>query len=158
MQGHRRDEHPTRHELRHELRREGPAGARHLGAPGLEGKNSLVRVERPQLGDVGVSDRPPVPPKVVLDRLLELESCDGESTSAGESCKQLGLDTTGELDASAQRRSRVVSTVARPQLNEPGAVGCRRREPELQRLLADAGVERGRQRCRGVNDKQVAGG
>ena len=58
MQGDGRDEHAARDELRHELRREGPAGARHLGAPGLEREDGLVGLERPRLGDVAVADRP----------------------------------------------------------------------------------------------------
>ena len=43
VQGHGRDEDAARDELRHELRRERPAGARHLGAPGLAGRRRSGR-------------------------------------------------------------------------------------------------------------------
>jgi len=46
---------------------------------------------------------------------------------------------------------------ARSQLDEPGPVCVRRRKPELHGLSAEVGLERGRQRRRGVDDEQVAG-
>ena len=84
VQRHGRDQHATRDQLRHKLRRERPAGARHLRASRLEGEDGLVGVERPRFGDVAVPDRPPVAAKVVVERSVALDACDGESVAAGE--------------------------------------------------------------------------
>ena len=47
--------------------------------------------------------------------------------------------------------------VARPQLDEPGAVGERRRQAELEPLAVELRVESRRQRRRDVHDQHVAG-
>ena len=66
--------------------------------------------------------------------------------------------------ARAQRVPRVFYTssflalppAGSPQLGEPGSVCVRRRKPELHGLSAEAGLERGGQRRRGVDDEEVA--
>ena len=129
-----------------------------ISAPLHAGEDGLVGLERPRLGDVPVPDGLPVPAEVVLQRVGELETRDGESITAGETRDELGVGAARQLEADAQRRSRVGAPVTGPQLDEPGAVGGRRREPELQWLLAESGLERGCERRRGVDHEEVARG
>ena len=74
--------------------------------------------------------------QVVLQRLGKLETRDGESIAACETRDELGAGAAGKLEQRTRRCSRVWAPVTRPQLDEPGAVRGRRREPELQPLLA----------------------
>ena len=94
--------------------------------------------------------------KVVLERSVALDACDGESFAAGETRDELGVGAAWQLEAGTYRWSRIGAPIGGPQLDEPGAVGGRRREPELQRLLAEAGLDRGCKRRRDVDDEQVA--
>ena len=93
--------------------------------------------------------------EVALERLVELEAGNKEPFAADEAREQLGLAAAREVESSAYGLSRVARLLARSQLDEPGAVRFRRREPELDPFVAETGFERGRQRRRGVDDKQI---
>ena len=126
---------------RHELRRERPAGARHLRAARLEGEDGLVGVERPRLGDVAVPDRPPVAAKVVLERSVELDACDGESVAAGETRDELGVGAAWQVEAG------ILSVVA--DRAPIGASAARR-----ARSPSAAGVES--QSCNGCSPRRAS--
>ena len=111
VESDRREENAVRDELCDELRREGAAGARHFRATRLQGKHGLVRVERPPARDVAVADGPAVPEQVVLKRLVELESCDGQSFAAGEAGEQLDMATAEEVEPITDGRPRVRRSV-----------------------------------------------
>ena len=73
VQRDRGDEHAAGDEPRDQLRRERPAGARHLGAAGLERVDVLVGRERPAARHVAVADRLPVLREVGLERPRQVE-------------------------------------------------------------------------------------
>ena len=140
----RREEDAARDELRHELGRERPAGARHLGAAGLEREDGLVGVERPRLGDVAVADRPPVAAQVVLAAARRARGARRPVARCRRNARASSAwAPPGEVEPSTRRaaagwRAGRASAARRAQV----AVARRRREPELHRRSPSRAVER----------------
>ena len=96
--------------------------------------------------------------QVRLERLVELEACDRETVAAGKAREQLGTRAAWKVDAGALRWTRVGQQIGRSQLNEPGPIAERSREPHLHPASVEPRLERGRKRCRRVHHQEVTGG
>ena len=109
----------------------GTAGARHLGAAGLDRVDVLIRRERPAPRHVAVADRLPVLFEVGLERQREVETRQPQP-DAGVRRENPGRPAAGELELlvdgdAAERR------VPAAELDDPEAFGILvargRREP-----------------------------
>src|SRR5207302_2160623 len=128
--------------------RERPAGARHLGAPGLEREDCLVGLDRPLVRDVAVADRASVAAQVrVVD--FELRKPEPAARVAGEYRRASAFR---QRDPVALAAAAEALAAARPELDQPATGAELGREAQLEIARGDCG----RQRRRGVHDEEVA--
>ena len=150
------------HEPGDDLGRERPAGARHLGAARLGGVDVLVGAQRPRSLDVAVADRPAVDGQPGQRPLGQAEP--GDPQAAGVAVRRRRASSDAPAAERERRRRRRTGPAlggasGRPaQLDDP-AVGVQlgREVHDERGAVGGDGVERGRDRARGVDDDEVAG-
>jgi hypothetical protein len=97
-----------------------------------------------------------VTPHVLLDGLVEREARDGEPLAAGEARDELHCAASPELEPSPDRSQRARAPVAGAELDEPGAVVPRGREPDLDVAPVESGEQGRADGRRHVDDGHVA--
>ncbi len=134
------DEHALGDEPGDQLGGERPAGARHLGAAGLERVHVLVRGQGPATGHVAVANRMPVRGQIRLERLSDIEAREPEPDARVRS------EDPGEATVGQSQPVTDVNPTERPalgpKLDDPEAllisIVRRSREMQLERRTVRA--------------------